>query len=126
MDLLSDAESDCYDKLALLNGKFQGLDGKAKPQIYKVFGRQLQARGIENVVFSRLDSQEDDSSDMIAASLEFKEHNPPVIKRETQVNQGKADEAKAPAQVKLQESEPTTLVDMNEGTVSDLSASVWG
>jgi hypothetical protein len=125
LNLLSDDESDCYAKLAKINGRFQGLDGKAKPQIYKVFNRHLQARNIETVIFSRLDSDESEEDDMIAVGLEFKEHNPPVIKREKQVLEAKADQAKQNADpTKAAEGQAVVVIDMatnrqTEVTLSD-------
>ena len=44
--------------------------------------RHLLARGVRRVVFSRLDSAEDNKTDEIRASLSFVEHNPPIIKQE--------------------------------------------
>lgn len=42
----------------------------------------MQARGVRQVVFSRLESSETSSSDEIQAQLSFTEHNPPIVKLE--------------------------------------------
>jgi hypothetical protein len=123
LNLLSDDESDCYHKLALIQGKFQNLDIAAKPQIYKVFSRQMQARNVETVIFSRLASSEDDGDDMIAVSLEFKEYNPPVIRRETNVLASKADQAKQAASAKDGDKSIQERIrfDLSSGTSSEVT-----
>jgi hypothetical protein len=85
LDLVSDDESDCYDKLTAINRIFKGFDNGANPKIYTVTGRHLRARGIDQVVFSGLDSDEDDQTDVINVSLAFVEHIPPIVDQEEQV-----------------------------------------
>lgn len=80
--LLTDADSTCYDKLGALNAMFRAVDGKANPKVLDVANRHVLARGIRQVVFSRLESAEDNESDEIQATLGFVEHNPPIIKTE--------------------------------------------
>lgn len=80
--LTTDESGTCYDKLAVLDGYFKKMDGKANPSIFTVANRHLLARGVRRVVFSRLDSAENTQTDEIRATLSFVEHNPPVIKRE--------------------------------------------
>lgn len=80
--LCTDDESDCYEKLEVLSGMFRKTDDKANPQIYEISSRHLFARGIRQVVFSKLQTSENDKSDEITASLGFVEHNPPVVKME--------------------------------------------
>ena len=80
--LLTDESGTCYDKLDALNGVFKGTDGKANPQIFTVANRHLQARGVRQVVFSKLDSSESMATDDIKASLSFVEHNPPIVRQE--------------------------------------------
>lgn len=96
LDLLTDPESDCYQKLAEINRIFKGAARKkATPTIYTVTGRHLRARGISRVVFDSLDSVEDDQDDVIQATISFVEHLPPVVKREKKANAVKAGAAKA-------------------------------
>ena len=117
--LLSDDESDCYAKLAIINGKFKGLDNRAAPQVYSVFNRHLEALGIEKIIFSKLDSHENDKEDSISVTLGFEEHNPPVIRRESQVIQAKSEEAKAAANAKP---DPEKLAaELEEKVENDLS-----
>lgn len=86
LDLLTDAESDCYAKLKEINKLFKGADKGANPRIYNVVGRHLRSRGVGRVVFSGLQSDEDNEIDVIRAVLAFSEHLPTVVKREKQAN----------------------------------------
>ena len=80
--LPTDEAGTCYDKREVLNGHFKKTDGKANPTIFTVTNRHLLARGVRRVIFSRLDSSEDNKTDEIRASLAFVEHNPPIVKLE--------------------------------------------
>ena len=101
--LVTDDESSCYDKLETLSGMFRKVDGKANPQIYTVANRHLLARGVRKVVFSKLQTAENDATDEITATLGFTEHNPPVVKTEkaqakTPTSKELAEQAAAKAQ----------------------------
>ena len=78
----TDAESTCYDKLTLVSGMFRAVDEKANPKVLDVANLHLRARGVRQVVFSRLESAEDTRIDEIKATLGFTEHNPPIIRTE--------------------------------------------
>ena len=82
MLLLTDSESQCYEKLEQVSGLFRKIDKKANPQIYAVTNRHLLARGVRQVVFYKLQSSENNGSDEIRVTLGFVEHNPPVTKIE--------------------------------------------
>ena len=82
MLLLTDSESQCYEKLAQVSGLFRKIDDKANPQVYTVTNRHLPARGVRQVVFSKLQSSENNGTDEIRVTLGFVEHNPPVTKIE--------------------------------------------
>ncbi len=82
VDLLSDAESTCYDKLEELNALFKGHDNGANPKVYSVVNVHLKARGIRQVVFRSLNSRENASNDVVSCSLQFVEHKPVVVKVE--------------------------------------------
>lgn len=88
--LLTDAESDCYDKAAQLGGLFRKPDDRANPEVLTVTNRHITARGIRQVVFSRLETAENSETDEIRATLAFTEHRPPIIRTE-------ASQAKTPA-----------------------------
>jgi len=77
---------DCYQKLARINAIFKGYDNGANPKVYDVVNPHLRARGINQVVFSSLDSEEGDDDDAISARLIFVEHNPPVQIAENRAN----------------------------------------
>lgn len=80
--LVTDNESDCYEKLDVLTPFFKTPDAKANPQIYTVTNRHTQVRGIRQVVFDRLDSSETSQTDEIFVTIGFTEHNPPIIRTE--------------------------------------------
>lgn len=101
--LVTDSDSSCYDKLETLSGMFRKVDDKANPQIYTVANRHLLARGVRKVVFSKLQTAENDATDEITATLGFTEHNPPVVKTEkaqakTPTSKELAEQAAAKAQ----------------------------
>ena len=79
LDLLTESQSTCYDKLTELNAVFKGMDNKSNPKVYDVVNPHLVARGVDQVVFSRLKSSESNEDDVIQVTLEFDEHNPPQI-----------------------------------------------
>lgn len=83
--LTTDESGTCYEKLDTLNGLFKKTDARANPTIFTVANRHLLARGIRQVVFSKLDSAESMKSDDIRATLSFTEHNPPIVKQERAV-----------------------------------------
>lgn len=88
MELLTDEDSDCYDKLAALDRVFKGRGTHAAPKVLEVSNRHLRARGVSRVVFSGLDSRETNADDMILVSLQFMEHLPPVVKAEARAIKG--------------------------------------
>lgn len=94
LELLCDADGDCYSKLKQLNKVFKS-DRRANPKVYAVANRHCAARGIRNVVFSELSSFESDQDDVITATLSFVEHLPPVIKRERQAAASRAAAARS-------------------------------
>lgn len=102
LDLLCDEESDCYEKLTVINRIFKGADRRANPKIYDVTGRHLRARGINRVVFSRLESNESDEDDTIQVTIGFVEHLPAVVKRERQANAQAKKTGTAAPQTKAQ------------------------
>jgi hypothetical protein len=90
LDLLCDEAGTCYDKLKAINAMFKAADKGANPKVYQVTNHHMRSRGISKVVFSGLETNEDDMSDVIRATLTFSEHLPGVVKREKRVNAGKA------------------------------------
>lgn len=82
--LTTDSISTCYEKLDAVSALFRKVDGKANPQVLTIANRHLQARNVRQVVFSRLESAENDQSDEIRVTLGFVEHNPPIVRTEKQ------------------------------------------
>ena len=85
----------CYDKLQTLSALFRDPDPKADPRIYTFANRHAAARNVRQVVFSRLESAENEQTDEIRATLAFVEHRPPIVKTES-------SEAKTPSAKDLQ------------------------
>lgn len=110
MDLLSDETSDCYKKLAGLNRTFKGADNGANPKVYTVTGRHLRARGVDQVIFSYLESEEDDQTDTLRVRMNFTEHKPAIVRRETQVAAAGAG-GKAPVVTAMPAHSPAILAD---------------
>ena len=80
--LVTDETGDCYDKLEQITPFFKTPDAKANPQIYTFTNRHAQVRGIRHVVFDRMESNENQSTDEIRVNLGFTEHNPPIVRTE--------------------------------------------
>jgi hypothetical protein len=76
--LLTDDDSDCFDKLAELNRLFKGHDNAANPRVLRVANPHLAARDVDQVVFDSLDSSEGNDDDTVEATLRFMEHRPPI------------------------------------------------
>jgi hypothetical protein len=103
-----EVESTCYMKLSVIDDLFKNSEKKkADPKIYDIASSHLDARGIKRVVFSGLESIEDDQSDVIRVTLAFSEHLPVVAKREKQVNATKTPAAPA---IKTTPAISTTIV----------------
>ena len=66
----------CYDLLEALNEWFRAVDGDGNAKIWQISNAQISARGIKEVWFSTLESSEA-HRDVIIASLEFTEPDPP-------------------------------------------------
>lgn len=98
--LTTDGTGTCYDKLQTLSALFRDPDPKADPKIYTLANRHAAARNIRQVVFSRLESAENEQTDEIRATLAFVEHRPPIVKTE-------ASEAKTPSAKQLQDDAST-------------------
>eukprot|EP00828_Plagiopyla_frontata_P043835 TRINITY_DN6983_c0_g1_i2.p1 TRINITY_DN6983_c0_g1~~TRINITY_DN6983_c0_g1_i2.p1 ORF type:complete len:167 (+),score=43.12 TRINITY_DN6983_c0_g1_i2:196-696(+) len=96
--LETDEQSDCYERLDDLDALFKGQDNGGNPKILTVLNRHCQARHINQVVFSGLDSQESNRDDAILATLAFTEHRPATVAQEERVvASGKAAPAIKPS-----------------------------
>ena len=83
LDLLSDDDSTCYDKLQEIHEIFTGVDSGGNPVVLGVQNSHLLARGINEVVFDGLSSRDTDRNDIVQATLTFKEHKPATQISET-------------------------------------------
>ncbi len=75
----TDEDSNCYEKLTLLDNVFKGMDNKSNPKVYTLTNAHATARGVDQVVFAGLKSRETNEDDTIVVALGFDEHNPPTI-----------------------------------------------
>ena len=115
MALLSDFDTDCYEKLSRIHKIFKAADIGQNPRVYDVVNAHAAARGIDRVIFSGLDSTETDKDDVIKATLSFREHNPPVRDREERaVASDKARGEKAPGTTE-KEPEPDEEIQKDPG-----------
>lgn len=111
MILINDEAGMCYDKLEAVAGLFRNIDDKANPRIYTVTNRHLLARGVRQVVFSKLQSAESDESDEITITMGFVEHNPPVVKVEKAAAKSPTPKEMAEAaKKKTEEPAPDSLI----------------
>ncbi|MDY6904081.1 MAG: hypothetical protein SWH61_05280 [Thermodesulfobacteriota bacterium] len=82
LELLTDDDASCYDRLAELNAIFRAFDDDVAPRVYDVTNAHLRARGVDQVVFSGLVSNETDTDDVITCTLTFVEHIPAIANTE--------------------------------------------
>lgn len=83
LELTTDDESSsCYEKLAELDNIFRSKN-KNKVKVFDIDNRHLNARNVRRVVFSNLESSENNMEDIIYASLSFIEYEPAITKTET-------------------------------------------
>ncbi len=80
--LLTDEQSDCYEKVAELVRIFKAVDGTAKPFTYRIVNRLLDAWGIKEVHFKALRTPDKNKSDSIRAELVFVEYRPALVSAE--------------------------------------------
>jgi uncharacterized protein YfaP (DUF2135 family) len=111
LDLLTEDGSTCYEKLSRLNALFKGYDNGSNPKVYSLVNPHIIARGIDQVVFSGLDSSESDDDDVIRARLSFVEHNPPVIEVEKRVAASNEKTNETPTVADNVEADPTLTQD---------------
>ncbi|HEU6436036.1 MAG TPA: hypothetical protein VE028_01120 [Nitratidesulfovibrio sp.] len=114
LDLLTDDDATCYDRLETINGAFRGTDSRTNPKVLEVANRHLLARGIRRVVFSRLESEETDADDTLRATLAFVEHVPPIVRVEQAgAKTPRAADAAAQGSSAAPQQEASLLVDVS-------------
>lgn len=80
--LVNDRHGTPYDKLAQIAGLFRSVDEAAKPRVYRIVNKHVEAWKIRDVIFANLTSVEDNQSDTIQAELTFEEYRPVVVRAE--------------------------------------------
>lgn len=96
VQLLTDNDTTCYEKLQTLDSVFKGFDTDGNPPVFSVVNSHTFARGIEKVIFSGLNSSETDQNNVMLCNLSFTEHLPPIIKVEER-NPASQTEGSTPA-----------------------------
>ncbi|MCM0757343.1 hypothetical protein M7775_02015 [Sporomusa sphaeroides DSM 2875] len=80
--LLTDDDTDCYEKVAKLASLFQNVDNTAKPYVYRIVNRLLDSWKIKEILFSSLRTTDDNKSNTIVAQLDFIEYKPAIVNAE--------------------------------------------
>jgi len=81
--LTTDDDATCYDRLREIDALFRGGDEGKKPQVYTVTNAHVRARGVDQVVFKGLSSNETNRDDTLRVTMDFVEYEPAVVKTET-------------------------------------------
>jgi hypothetical protein len=71
---------DCADQVRRIQQIFRKSPDQQKPGVYRIINRHVQARGINEVIFSDLKTFEDNRSDKVLVICEFTEHVPIKVK----------------------------------------------
>ncbi|MDT3693144.1 MAG: hypothetical protein ROM03_01935 [Mucispirillum sp.] len=113
LELITDDEgSSCYEKLAELDSIFRSKD-KNKVKVFDIDNRHLNARNVRRVVFSNLESSENNMEDIIYASLSFIEYEPAITKTETVQTKSTLSSTSDKIDKKVNpEPEPTLMIDV--------------
>ncbi len=82
LELLTDDDGTCYEKLRIINDAFYEVDEVFRPLVLRVNNEHLYARGIDMVKFTNFSSQETDQEDVLLCTLSFEEYEPLQVKRE--------------------------------------------
>jgi len=82
LELTTDEDSSCYEKLNNINNIFMGQDDDGNPKVLKIYNKHTQARNVDDVIFSSLESQESDIDDIILVKLNFIEFLPVIVETE--------------------------------------------
>lgn len=91
---LATGELSCWDLLRAVSALFTASDKQGKPLIYTLVNRHVNARNIDQVLFTELSSSDTNRDDTVSVTLSFIEWRPKVVKRErTASAQAKADSA---------------------------------
>lgn len=77
--LITDEETDCYDKAAVLVNLFQTVDKQAKPYVYRIVNRLLELWHITEVLFEDIKIRDNKGSDTLQADLSFTEYKPALV-----------------------------------------------
>lgn len=98
-------DGDCSEDIAKIQRLFRASPKQQAPGVYRIVSRHLQARQIDEVIFSDLKTFEDNRSDKVLVICEFMEHVPINVRVATVAQTGSI-------------SAPQTQV-MSSGLVSD-------
>jgi hypothetical protein len=71
---------ECDDQIAVIQRAFRQSKDQERPGVYRLVNKHVQARGVDEVIFSGLKTFEDNRSDKVLVICEFTEHVPIKVK----------------------------------------------
>jgi hypothetical protein len=71
---------DCSEQIRTIQQLFRKSPDQQKPGVYRIVNKHVQARGINEVIFSDLKTFEDNRSDKVLVICEFTQHVPIQVK----------------------------------------------
>ncbi len=78
INLRANNKEDEYTQLSKIQNIFK-KPGQEKPNVYQIFNRHLNTRGIDKVIFKKLTTKEDNKSNILRVTCEFWEYIPITI-----------------------------------------------
>ena len=80
--LVDQEERRAVDRVRELHGFFAASDDAARPKVYRLVNEHAIARGIDKVIFARLETRDRPRDDVMQAELVFSEFRPIIVKKE--------------------------------------------
>lgn len=82
LKLLTDEQSDCYEKAAVIIRLFQTVDKQAKPYVYSITNRLLALWNITEVLFEDIKTSDAKGADTLMMDMSFTEYKPAIVAAE--------------------------------------------
>jgi hypothetical protein len=83
--LVNDNSSSAYDKAKKIVQVFRAMDKNAKPYVYRIVNYMTNLWGIKEVIFTDLSISDSNTTDVLDASISFREYKPVSVKKEQTV-----------------------------------------
>lgn len=74
-----DGSKNAHEKLREIEAIFKRMDEQGKPIPYRIINTHTRARGIDQVYFSAMGSEETNQNNILLAILQFREFSPPEL-----------------------------------------------